>query len=117
MSERLVIQGGRPLKGRLVASGSKNAALYALAAALLTREPVVLHHVPEIADIEEMGRLLDALGATSRSRVRTLRSTAPASRAPRPLPSTSPRCAPPSSSWARCSPASARRPARRPAAT
>ena len=61
--ERLVIQGGRPLKGRLVASGSKNAALYALAAALLTREPVVLHHVPEIADIEEMGRLLEALGA------------------------------------------------------
>ena len=63
MSQQLVIQGGRPLRGRLAASGSKNAALYALAAALLTPEPVTLHNVPEIADIAGMGRILRALGA------------------------------------------------------
>ena len=63
MSQQLVIQGGRPLRGRLAASGSKNGALYALAAALLTSEPVTLHNVPEIVDVEGMGRLLRALGA------------------------------------------------------
>ena len=63
MSQQLVIQGGRPLRGRLAASGSKNAALYALVAALLTPEPVTLHNVPEIADIAGMGRILRALGA------------------------------------------------------
>ena len=61
--QQLVIEGGRPLRGRLPASGSKNAALYTLAAALLTPDPVLLHNVPEIADIGEMGRLLESLGA------------------------------------------------------
>ena len=63
MGEQLVIHGGRALRGRLPASGSKNAALYALAAPLLTSDPVTLHNVPEIADIEGMGRVLRALGA------------------------------------------------------
>ena len=62
-AERLVIRGGTPLKGRVTVSGSKNAALYALAAALLTAEPVVLRNVPEIADIGEMAEVLRDLGA------------------------------------------------------
>ncbi|MSQ41559.1 MAG: UDP-N-acetylglucosamine 1-carboxyvinyltransferase [Dehalococcoidia bacterium] len=64
MNERLVIRGGRPLRGSVRASGSKNAALYALAAALLTADPVTLHNVPRIADIAEMAEILRALGAT-----------------------------------------------------
>lgn len=60
--QQLAIVGGRPLRGRLPASGSKNAALYALAAALLTAEPVRLHNVPEIRDIGEMARLIESLG-------------------------------------------------------
>ena len=64
LGERLVIEGGRPLRGRVPVSGSKNAALYAVAATLLTAEPVTLHNVPEIADIDEMGGLLAALGAS-----------------------------------------------------
>ena len=63
-AERLVIEGGRPLRGRIQASGSKNAALYALAAPLLTADAVTLHNVPQIADIGEMGELLRALGAS-----------------------------------------------------
>lgn len=63
MSEQLVIHGGRPLRGRIAVSGSKNAALYAVAAGLLTAEPVILHNVPEIADIGEMVELLRSLGA------------------------------------------------------
>jgi len=62
-AQRLVIRGGTPLRGRVAVSGSKNAALYALAAALLTAEPVVLRNVPEIADIGEMAEVLRDLGA------------------------------------------------------
>ena len=62
--ERLIIRGGTPLRGSIPAAGSKNAALYAVAAALLTPDAVVLRNVPEVADIVEMGRLLEALGAT-----------------------------------------------------
>ena len=64
MDERLVIRGGKPLMGSLVASGSKNASLYAIAAALLTADPVTLRNAPAIADVGEMLDLLTALGAT-----------------------------------------------------
>ena len=62
-SDQLLIEGGAPLSGRITVSGSKNAALYALAAPLLTAEPVTLHNVPAIADIGAMAELLRALGA------------------------------------------------------
>ncbi|MSQ30077.1 MAG: UDP-N-acetylglucosamine 1-carboxyvinyltransferase [Dehalococcoidia bacterium] len=61
--DHYVIHGGRPLHGEVTVSGSKNAALYALAAALLTPDTVVLRNVPRIADIEEMAAVLRALGA------------------------------------------------------
>jgi len=61
--DRYVIHGGRPLRGQVTVSGSKNAALYAVAAALLTPDPVTLRNVPRIADIEEMAAVLRALGA------------------------------------------------------
>ena len=60
---RLIIRGGRPLNGRLRPMGNKNAALPMLAAALLTDEPVVLHNVPEILDVEVMLGLIASLGA------------------------------------------------------
>ena len=41
-SEQLLIEGGRPLNGRITVAGSKNAALYALAAPLLTAEGLLL---------------------------------------------------------------------------
>ncbi len=62
-ARRLIIRGGHPLKGRVTVSGSKNASLYALAAGLLTAEPVTLRNVPAIADIGEMAEVLRALGA------------------------------------------------------
>jgi len=60
--DRLVIQGGHPLTGRIRVSGAKNAALPCLAAALLTAEPVVLSNLPAVADIRTMVRVLQALG-------------------------------------------------------
>jgi UDP-N-acetylglucosamine 1-carboxyvinyltransferase len=63
MSERLVIRGGRPLRGDVAVSGSKNAALYTLAAGLLSSDPVTIRNVPEIADIGEMADVCRSLGA------------------------------------------------------
>ncbi len=59
---RFRIEGGYPLNGVVHPSGNKNAALPALAAALLTDEPVVLHNVPHIGDVHTMLQLLQAQG-------------------------------------------------------
>jgi UDP-N-acetylglucosamine 1-carboxyvinyltransferase len=62
-AESFVIDGGRPLGGRIRAAGNKNGALPILAACLLTDEPVTLENVPRIRDIETMLELLHGLGA------------------------------------------------------
>jgi len=60
--EELIIEGGHPLQGTLTPSGNKNAALPALAACLLTDEPVVLRNLPDIQDVWTMGELLADIG-------------------------------------------------------
>src|SRR2546421_5479782 len=62
-AESFVIEGGRPLYGRIRAAGNKNGALPILAACLLTTEPVVLRNVPRIVDVETMIELLNDAGA------------------------------------------------------
>src|SRR6266511_2971310 len=62
-AESFVIEGGRPLHGRIQAAGNKNGALPILAACLLTSEAVVLRNVPRIADVETMLELLNDVGA------------------------------------------------------
>jgi UDP-N-acetylglucosamine 1-carboxyvinyltransferase len=61
--DSFVIEGGRPLSGRVHAAGNKNGALPILAACLLTDEPVLLHNVPRIRDVEVMLEVIAALGA------------------------------------------------------
>jgi UDP-N-acetylglucosamine 1-carboxyvinyltransferase len=56
------IEGGIPLKGEMTPSGNKNAALPILAATLLTNEPVILHNVPNIRDVNDMRKLVASLG-------------------------------------------------------
>src|SRR5919206_1456007 len=63
LAEAFVIEGGRPLNGRVRAAGNKNGALPVLAACLLTSEPVLLRNVPRIRDVETMIALINALGA------------------------------------------------------
>src|ERR1700753_768782 len=63
--DKFVITGPTALAGRVRASGAKNAALPALAASLLTDEPVRLHRVPKVRDLRTMARLLDPLGIES----------------------------------------------------
>lgn len=57
------IQGGVPLSGTVRVSGNKNEALPALAAVLLTDEPMILHNVPDILDVRVMLDILRALGS------------------------------------------------------
>ena len=61
--DKFVIRGGNPLLGTVRISGAKNAALPAMAAALLTEEPVILENVPQVRDIETERKLLAAMGA------------------------------------------------------
>ena len=56
--DRFKIQGGRKLEGTVQISGAKNAALPAMAAALLTSEPVTLQNIPHVRDIITMAKLL-----------------------------------------------------------
>jgi UDP-N-acetylglucosamine 1-carboxyvinyltransferase len=56
--DRFKIQGGRKLEGMVKISGAKNAALPAMAAALLTAEPVCLKNIPHVRDIITMSKLL-----------------------------------------------------------
>jgi UDP-N-acetylglucosamine 1-carboxyvinyltransferase len=61
--DKFVIKGGTRLEGEIPTSGSKNSALPALAAALLTEEPVTLRHIPGVRDIRTMQRLLVDIGS------------------------------------------------------
>jgi len=61
--DKLVVRGGNPLLGTIRISGAKNAALPAMAAALLTEEPVQLENIPQVRDIETERKLLAGMGA------------------------------------------------------
>jgi UDP-N-acetylglucosamine 1-carboxyvinyltransferase len=61
--DKFVIRGGNPLLGTIRVSGAKNAALPAMAAALLTEETVILENIPQVRDIETTRKLLTAMGA------------------------------------------------------
>ena len=56
------IEGGHPLNGEVTPSGNKNAALPLMTSCLMTDEPVTLHNVPDIGDVDTMRSLLDSLG-------------------------------------------------------
>jgi UDP-N-acetylglucosamine 1-carboxyvinyltransferase len=61
--DKFRICGGKPLHGTVSISGAKNAALPAMAAALLTPEPVILHRLPMVRDIVTMAKLLAFMSA------------------------------------------------------
>src|SRR5215211_3717160 len=61
--DKILVHGGHPLSGSIKISGSKNSALPILAATLLTREPCVLRHVPDLSDTNYMLQILTHLGA------------------------------------------------------
>ncbi len=58
------IEGGVPVSGTISASGNKNASLPAIAAAVLTAEPVVLRNMPDIEDVRVMLEVFKSFGGT-----------------------------------------------------
>lgn len=71
--DKFRIVGGNPLAGEVQVSGSKNSALPALAACLLTGEPVTLHRVPQVKDLQTMQDLVEYTGASLSSNDGTVR--------------------------------------------
>ncbi len=61
---QFIVKGGNQLKGRIRPSGNKNEALPVLAALLMCEEPVTIHNLPGIGDINSMKSILEGLGVT-----------------------------------------------------
>src|SRR3954464_10513994 len=64
--DRIIINGGKPLSGRIPISGAKNAALTLMPCALLTAEPLTLGNLPRLADVDSFGHLLNELGVSTK---------------------------------------------------
>ncbi len=60
--DKLLVHGGTSLSGAINISGSKNASLPILAAALLTEKQVIIERVPDVSDTNYMLQILSALG-------------------------------------------------------
>jgi len=99
--ESFLIKGGVPLHGEVTISGSKNAALPIMAAALLTGEPCIIRGVPDLSDTRFMAQILASLGATVKFECGTLTVRAQKS-AVMPITNSSARCAARFASWGRC---------------
>ena len=59
---KFIVEGGHRLKGEIMPQGAKNEALQIICAALLTKERVVLHNVPIIADVMQLFELMTRMG-------------------------------------------------------
>src|SRR5438067_11407286 len=74
--DKILVHGGHPLSGSIKVSGSKNSSLPILAATLLTREPCIVHRVPDLSDTHYMLQILIHLGTQVERASGTLSVTA-----------------------------------------
>src|SRR5690606_16980515 len=61
--EKLMIRGGRPLRGTVQISGAKNSAVALVPAAILAESEVILDNLPLISDVAVYSEILRELGA------------------------------------------------------
>jgi len=73
--DKLVVHGGTTLRGAINISGSKNASLPILAAALLTEDDCIIRRVPDVSDTNYMIQIISALGADVERSSGTVRIT------------------------------------------
>ncbi len=52
------IKGGKKLKGEITPQGAKNEALQIISATLLSAEPITLHNIPDIVDVNKLIELI-----------------------------------------------------------
>ena len=64
--EKFLVEGGGPLKGEVVISGAKNAAVAIIPAVILAEGPCVLENIPNISDVSYLFKILQELGAKIR---------------------------------------------------
>jgi UDP-N-acetylglucosamine 1-carboxyvinyltransferase len=62
--DKIIVHGGKPLRGSVRVEGSKNAALPILLTSLLSAEDCVFRNVPNVVDVRTTLKLLEGLGAT-----------------------------------------------------
>ena len=62
--KKLVINGGKKLKGEVKISGAKNSAVALIPAAILADSPVILEGVPDIKDVHSLKEILELMGVT-----------------------------------------------------
>lgn len=60
--KKIIIRGGKPLKGEVTVSGAKNSAVALIPAAILANSPVVLEGVPDIKDVHSLIEILEIMG-------------------------------------------------------
>ena len=61
--EKLIITGGKPLRGEVSISGAKNSAVAILPASILVDGPCRIENVPDISDVKALADILKELGA------------------------------------------------------
>ena len=71
--KKIVINGGRPLKGEVTISGAKNSVVALIPATILSDEIVTLDCVPDISDVVSLIDIMEAMGATVERQDDTLR--------------------------------------------
>lgn len=62
--KKIVIEGGRPLKGKVRVNGAKNSAVALLPAAILADSTVTIDGLPNISDVDTLNSILEEIGAT-----------------------------------------------------
>ncbi len=60
--DKFIVEGPTKLEGSVIVSGSKNASLPMISAAILTNENLILHNVPDLMDVDTMCKLMVQLG-------------------------------------------------------
>jgi UDP-N-acetylglucosamine 1-carboxyvinyltransferase len=63
--DKILVRGGRPLKGSVHVRGAKNSTLPLMAASLLAEGPCVLHNVPCLHDVFSMDKILASMGMST----------------------------------------------------
>jgi UDP-N-acetylglucosamine 1-carboxyvinyltransferase len=72
--DKIIIHGGKKLKGEVIISGSKNSTLPILFATLLSDEPSIIKNVPSLADIDTTVKFLNFIGKKTIKKGKTIRT-------------------------------------------
>ncbi|MFV0558805.1 MAG: UDP-N-acetylglucosamine 1-carboxyvinyltransferase [Enterococcus sp.] len=64
--KKIIINGGKPLKGEVTISGAKNSAVALIPAAILADSPVILEGVPDIQDVHSLIEILEIMGVKTK---------------------------------------------------